>query len=665
MAKYGNFNYGTAKYGATPKLRYSVEPMSITVVNFDDVKLGWQSPKGDFTRLRVVRNQIGFPEHAEDGVIIWDEFSNEGTVQRSGADAFHDGKTNPNDLKLATGQYAYYRVFLFTTEQKWVVAGSIYDLIPSNHDSHLNMYKLLPQMYTTKEQIPFGTLHVPEYDDNGNLIDPGSVLYQFFYGLSFTYEQLLTYADLLLPSLTQDSLPPSLLPIASINKGILPESNLPIKNQKRLIREASNHYRYKGLKLGIENYTESLTGYAPSATFSPNLMLTVQDSSFYKTTGNWVAESGVTLTASTSNGPTTSETNAIDTTWNCHAQMGTQKKMTLGVINPITRGVPVNENSEYTFSLMAKILNASKQFSVKLSYYSQKGTLISDSSSTFTCTTSWAAYSKTVTTPAKTKYVGITITNLSSSTETFIFDALCLQEGASRKYYEARAIDIFLSPDKTNWINNPSFESNVTDGWSVEGTAVTITQDNEHLPTIPSGTKSAKVVSTDDWLIESNDIPVSYGTYYTFSMYVKSAESVTISFIGKDADGIPTGHVEQTTYDQVSDWSRVEKFDLVDAIGEANVAFYSIAISGGAGTFYLDCAQFELGSRATDYFDGNLTSTHGVVWDGAENNSYSHTYYSKDVKVPRLASNIDEYLPPNAFWTITTFEKVEYTNLTV
>ena len=54
MAKYGNFVYGGAKYGVSPKLDYSVEPMSITVIDFTRVLVTWLSPTGDFTKIKLV-----------------------------------------------------------------------------------------------------------------------------------------------------------------------------------------------------------------------------------------------------------------------------------------------------------------------------------------------------------------------------------------------------------------------------------------------------------------------------------------------------------------------------------------------------------------------------------------------------------------------------------
>jgi hypothetical protein len=79
MAKYGVNYYGSSNYGAAAKLAYSVEPMSALALDFTKVYIEWQPPKGEFTQVRLVRNQAGIPETAEDGIIIFDELATEGT----------------------------------------------------------------------------------------------------------------------------------------------------------------------------------------------------------------------------------------------------------------------------------------------------------------------------------------------------------------------------------------------------------------------------------------------------------------------------------------------------------------------------------------------------------------------------------------------------------
>jgi hypothetical protein len=98
MSKYGYSIYGGNNYGLTPKLAYSVEPMGINVIQFSQVFVTWQLPTGEFTRFRVVRNQNAWPETSEDGVIIYEQNSLDGSSLEGSvaASSFADGVDNPN-----------------------------------------------------------------------------------------------------------------------------------------------------------------------------------------------------------------------------------------------------------------------------------------------------------------------------------------------------------------------------------------------------------------------------------------------------------------------------------------------------------------------------------------------------------------------------------------
>ena len=128
MANYGVGVYGASKYGVTPRLAYSVAPMSILVVNFSEAYVYWQVPSGTFTKVRLVRNQNSYPEHAEDGYIVWQETNT--TVSRT---FFLDGEDPSTAAGIIPGKPIYYKMFLFTGDKIWVDAGSVTGLIPSDH----------------------------------------------------------------------------------------------------------------------------------------------------------------------------------------------------------------------------------------------------------------------------------------------------------------------------------------------------------------------------------------------------------------------------------------------------------------------------------------------------------------------------------------------------
>lgn len=223
MAKYSNFVYGGALYGESPKLAYSVEPMSITVLNFTQIKLAWLSPRGEFTKIKLVRNQFGFPETSEDGITIWEEDATEGTVSRS---TFVDGEDNLGQTPIVTGRQVYYAMFLFTDQKVWVNAGQVTDLMPFNHGVHKRIMDIIPKVFTSDIQSPLG------------VTDETSYLYKFMDGIAFTHEHFLSQLDILRPQHSSEGIAFSTLSQNSFSLGLVPEPAIPVKNQKRLIREA-------------------------------------------------------------------------------------------------------------------------------------------------------------------------------------------------------------------------------------------------------------------------------------------------------------------------------------------------------------------------------------------------------------------------------------------
>ena len=730
MAKYGVNYYGATKYGALAKLVFSVEPMSILVLDFTRVYISWQTPRGTFSRVRLVRNQTGFPETAEDGVIIFDEFATEGTVSRS---YFVDGEDNLTDIPFVPGRQAYYRFFVFTDQKVWRTAGSITTVIPSNHNTQWQFMNTLPRVYSTKEQSPLGS------------VDDSSALYKFMEGMLFSQEEAMSYLDLLRPTHTGLETPFELLAAFRANFGLTPEPALPVRNQKRLIREALYMYGRKGTALSLGTYVESLTNFNPTITVSSNLLLTVQDSTFYDGIGNWIVSNAV-LTSSTEQVPD-SNTNQIDTTKTGKVVASAAGSMALGYANPtaktvtglqrnasttvlqvavanhgysvgqtitlsgltsdfngtysitavpasnqfnvttvattsynasalngsviavvgggnvITQGVPILPNTEYTVSCKLKSPASAGNITLSVTFYDKDGqpTSAAKSSTAVAANNTWKSASKTATSDADSSYAGISINY--SAAGTYYIDQVCMQTGAAVVYGEARAIDIFLNSPKTNYVNNPSFEVNVTDSWTIDGSA-TVAQNVDISDLSYSGTKSAKIIGTGPWSFTSNAIPIEQGVYYTMSGLIKSNADINVTFVGRDINGDVISTEDLFAIDATTDWAQFSITHLTD-IFDATVATYELMFEGDTGTIYLDCIQFEKAIKASDYFDGNLPTDFGAIWEGTENNSYTHLYTNKLQKVSRLAKTMKDWIPMDAFWVIRSYAGVEFTNLTV
>ena len=646
MAKYSNFVYGGAKYGVTPKLAYSVEPMAITVLDFIKIKIEWQSPTGDFTKIKLVRNQFGFPENSEDGLTIWEENATEGTVSRL---YFTDGEDNPNQTPIVNGRQVYYTVFLFTDQKVWVNAGQITDLMPLDHGVHRKIMDIIPKVFTSDIQSPLG------------VTDENSALYNFMEGISFTHEQFLSQLDVLRPQHSSEGIAFSTLKQNSFSVGLVPEPAIPVKNQKRLIREALYMYSHKGMKSGIDAYAESLTGFAPTTTLSTNLLLSVQDSTFYNSIGNWTKTNAV-LTSSTEQVPATG-TNVIDNVYTGKLVASSSGAMQLGNTAPITRGVPVLPSTEYTVSCKLKSPSSAGNITLSVKFYDKDATITgtTQSATAVAANNTWQSASKTFTTPADASYVSIQIAY--SAAGTYYLDQVCLQLGAAVAYDEARAISVFLDSSKINYIKNPSFE---VDASTWTSTGATFTQ-NAAVPTDGySGTYSGQFVVATTGNIKTNyNIPVTAGKYYTLSFYVSSSNSVkvtgTIEFFDASNNLLEDFASEFTI---TSSFSRVNLTALTDSGSEVSYAKVKIAFNH-AGTYRVDLVQFEKSQTATEYFDGSLPSDYGAVWEGTSHASYTHMYPNKPLKVPRLGKTLNDWIVPNTFWRLSTYDGVEYTNLTV
>jgi hypothetical protein len=698
VAKYSNFVYGGALYGESPKLAYSVEPMSITVLNFNQIKLTWLSPKGEFTKIKLVRNQFGFPEDSEDGLVIWEEYATEGTVSRT---SFVDGEDNENQTPIVNGRQVYYGMFLFTDQKVWVNAGKIEDLMPINHGVHKRIMDIIPKVFTSDIQSPLGVTDalfsdiggvIYNIDDDSivikdknnqnvvytygkytprvsigqtvlpnTLLATNSDLVLFLDGIAFTYEQFLSQLDILRPQHSSEGIAFSTLIQNFFSLGLVPEPAIPVKNQKRLIREALYLYSHKGMESGISSYAESLTGFAPTLSVSTNLLLSVQDSTFYDSIGNWTA-TNATLTSSDEQVPAPG-TNVIDNVYTGKLVASASGAMQLGNTAPITRGVPVLPSTEYTVSCKLKSPASAGNITLSVKFYDKDATITgtTQSATAVAANNTWKSASKTFTTPADAAYASIQIAY--SAAGTYYLDQVCLQLDDTVDYDEARAISVFLDPAKTNYIKNPSFEvDNST--WTTTG--ATFTQ-NAAVPTDGySGTYSGQFVVATTGNIKTNyNIPVTAGKYYTLSFYVSSSNSVkvtgTIEFFDASNNLLEDFASEFTIN---SSFSRVSLTALTDSESAVSYAKVKIAFNH-AGTYRVDLVQFEKSHVVTEYFDGSLPSSYGVVWEGTEDASYSHLYPNKPLKIPRLGKTLNDWIVPNTFWRLSTYGGVEYTNLTV
>ena len=288
---------------------FSAAPFNVLAVDYDKVLLSWSVPTGTYVSFRIVRNQIGYAETAEDGIILLEDLY--GYVRTGFID---DGTAKYNTpvqtASLVQGKYAHYSAWVKFSTGKWSEVARAYCLIPKNHSTsagstelvsmHDKMMSYIPRVYTSVTQSPLDEL------------DTSSDLYNFLKGFSLSFDEIMTYTDLLVPSNDPSTISPAALPAEIAHVGS-PEVYLGAsKTQKNLIANLPALYPLKGTKTALDSFITLLTGFSTTISDSPNLMLSTQSSSFNGgldlvgsfDLGGWIVPStstGTTLTYNNGN----------------------------------------------------------------------------------------------------------------------------------------------------------------------------------------------------------------------------------------------------------------------------------------------------------------------------------------------------------------------------
>lgn len=519
MAKYGSVVYGQTTYGQKSRLSFSVSPFTATAVDYRKIELKWAIPVGDYSAFRLLRNQDGFPETSEDGVILFEEFGiTTGAV--STGEIVDDYRLPVPEV--VGGKFAYYRVWILkTSDNVWYPAGDTYVLVPSDHPlygpdkqvlrtTHDKLMRLLPRVYTSTSRST-----IDEVDENTDL-------YVFLKGFSFTLDEYLTMIDTLIPNYAEERTSPQLIDKKAEQLGLTKDSVSALKHQKKMVREALYILSRKGTAASLSTLVESITGYQPNVSVSHNLMLTSQDSTFYEGLGNWRPVGTCTLALEDVE-PVTNEVLSIDRMYS--AKVVVSGTDTARIVNgeeaPVLRGVPVVEGTEYIYSLYAKTASSTMSADINITWHTFTGDVISTSTAAATFDSTWDEYQVTATAPADSVYATLSIDF--NSTGTVYLDMMQVAESTNTDYSEARAVTVYLTPKKTNCIKNPSFENAGTSWTILSGTEsfVTATAPNNVL----TGTDVIEFEpGTVEFYTDSDAGAVPSGQYVTFSIYGNTTE---------------------------------------------------------------------------------------------------------------------------------------------
>lgn len=152
-----------------------------------------------------------------------------------------------------------------------------------------------------------------------------------------------------------------------------------------------------------------------------------------------------------------------------------------GLSNPITKGIPVNSGSAYTFSVYSTAGATARTITPKIRWYTRFGVLISTTSGSAVANTStaWATrLTATGTAPTGAYYavpaISIASVAAASSNEHHYFDGVQFEQAsAATEFDEARQIHVTIRATRINELLNPHFASPFTP-WSATGAVASV-----------------------------------------------------------------------------------------------------------------------------------------------------------------------------------------------
>lgn len=602
---------------------------------------------------RIVRTYNGSAEHPTAGLPVSSGVvgSTEFTVI-DGSDNFEDADS-ANDVDLSSG-WVYYTLFVFDDNAAWIKEAATSVVLPSDRGTLDYLINALPSVYTSADGNP---ITPPDQDSD---------LMRFLSSFTLTYDEMAASVDNVLPDVRSKATIRRLHDAYATGVGMPSEYTIGVAATARLYRESGYIYRNKGTVDGISTYVEAITGWQTTVTESPNLFLSLNDSSFESTIGNWSVTGG-TLTRVVVNTPTVTSAASL---YSYDAVVGPWSKEAVGEVTLTSSSatlnlptstsqllsIPVSEGTSYRFAVPVRAISGTPTVTVSIRWHSQSGTLLSTSSaSPYTTTSSWTSTSVTGTAPANALYAAVRVVVSGSSGNVIHLDMLSFVNTAdfitgSFVYRDPRSVNILCEPARINLIKDPSFDSAIGTYWSA--TTGTLTKDtSQHLVGVSSG----KIVGTP-FEFRSHTMPVTAGETYSVRGAARGtgSASLNIRWLTSSSTLISVSTVSFSALS--SNWQTVE-----GSFGAPPNATQAVVSITGSGTAYVDTVSFEPAEQIGVYFDGATSDASGAdsSWIGTAPGSYSILYPQRLVKLARLGETLDYYVPNGVGWRVLLWDSTD------
>ena len=292
MSRYGVSIYGLSVYGTDSPVAYAASGFTATPKDYGSILLKWNSPAGNWSKIKLVRNSYGFPIDYEDGTLL--DIRDDQLFE-----AYKE--TDPVtylDEDLATNAFYYYSLFVFErTNYKWVRVADIIGLAVKDYGYSTTLFDYLPDIYKTNSTTQIGGPSI-----NVSSIDENQTLKTYLSMFGFELSKYHTLTNLLFSRYDTSKLNGLLLPSMLQELGLTFEPEIGYQQARILSRDATALYKGKGSVDGLREFLKAFTGWAvptvadvpnPTVngiTVSHNKMLDYNDSSFEESVGHWVSD---------------------------------------------------------------------------------------------------------------------------------------------------------------------------------------------------------------------------------------------------------------------------------------------------------------------------------------------------------------------------------------
>ena len=245
-------------------------------IGVSEIAWGWPNDeKSTWYEVALVRSGFGHPVTPTDGV----------TVFRANRQAFldADGVITPPpvvmDRPLQVGKYYYYSLFFRTTQLDWVIGMTESILIPRDFKHAEHLWNALPPYYQyTDDNQKVSTS--AKKSDAGPL---AKYLSLFGAELDLTREYVEQWQNVY----CADKSPMSLLRKVGDNFGLPYKAAVGDVRYRSMIAALPQLLLIRGTLPALQSVIEAGSKWQASVTLGANLMLTTDDSTFRKGTGNW------------------------------------------------------------------------------------------------------------------------------------------------------------------------------------------------------------------------------------------------------------------------------------------------------------------------------------------------------------------------------------------